>query len=182
MELAVYDVERVESDGFWLVLQGIDFFREDKQYPRQVGRVLLDGEAVYDIIYEQCCLKLQKEVRERRKYVYTTLTGFFGDLNCHRRIKNDTIHNALRSLKLVKIKTQGHHVRVPRHKEMRTIQRLKESHSKGPLTLSECVNPEEKVVVNLKYPKLTVTIGRQLPMHFKQKLIKLLRDNVDVFV
>ncbi|GKD99696.1 hypothetical protein Tco_1387680 [Tanacetum coccineum] len=48
-------------------------------YGRQVGRVLLDGGAAYDIIYEHCFLKLWKEVRERRKDVYTTLSGFSGE-------------------------------------------------------------------------------------------------------
>ncbi|GKD39504.1 hypothetical protein Tco_1259711 [Tanacetum coccineum] len=45
---------------------------------RQVGRVLLDGGPACDIIYEHCFLKFQKEIREKRKDVYTTLSGFFG--------------------------------------------------------------------------------------------------------
>ncbi|GJS46927.1 hypothetical protein Tco_0597048 [Tanacetum coccineum] len=48
-------------------------------YGRQVGRVLLDGGAACDIIYEHCFLKLIKEVRERRKDVYTTLSGLSGE-------------------------------------------------------------------------------------------------------
>ncbi|GKC56037.1 reverse transcriptase domain-containing protein [Tanacetum coccineum] len=48
-------------------------------YRRQVGRVLLDGGAACDIIYEHCFLKLRNEVRERRKDIYTTLSGFFGE-------------------------------------------------------------------------------------------------------
>ncbi|GKB74488.1 hypothetical protein Tco_0935900, partial [Tanacetum coccineum] len=35
-----------------------------------------DGGAACDIIYEHCFLKLWKEIRERRKDVYTTLSGF----------------------------------------------------------------------------------------------------------
>ncbi|GJW54172.1 hypothetical protein Tco_0098257 [Tanacetum coccineum] len=48
-------------------------------YRRKVGRVLLDGGAFCDIIYEHYFLKLRKEVRERRKDIYTTLSGFFGE-------------------------------------------------------------------------------------------------------
>ncbi|GKF53638.1 hypothetical protein Tco_0160548 [Tanacetum coccineum] len=61
------------------------------------------------------------------------------------------------------------------------MKRLKESLPEGPLVVSECVNPKEKVIVNPKSLDQTVTIKRQLPRYFKQKLIKLLRDNVDVF-
>nr|GFC35770.1 reverse transcriptase domain-containing protein [Tanacetum cinerariifolium] len=46
---------------------------------RQVGRVMLEGGAACDIIYENCFLKLRNEVRERKKDVYTTLFGFFGE-------------------------------------------------------------------------------------------------------
>ncbi|GJY37124.1 hypothetical protein Tco_0422502 [Tanacetum coccineum] len=48
-------------------------------YEWQVERVLLDGGASCDIIYDHCFLKHQKEVREMRKDVYTTLSGFFGE-------------------------------------------------------------------------------------------------------
>ncbi|GKC56036.1 hypothetical protein Tco_1083634, partial [Tanacetum coccineum] len=47
--------------------------------------------------------------------------------------------------------------------------------------VSECVTLEEKVMVNQKHPEQTVTVGRQLPTWFKQKLVKLLRDFVDIF-
>nr|GEW50879.1 retrotransposon protein, putative, Ty3-gypsy subclass [Tanacetum cinerariifolium] len=46
---------------------------------RQVGRVLLDRGAACDVIYEHCFLKLQKEIRERKREVYTTLFGFTGE-------------------------------------------------------------------------------------------------------
>nr|GEU86392.1 hypothetical protein [Tanacetum cinerariifolium] len=45
-------------------------------YKRQVGRVLLDGRAACDIIYEHCFLNLEKEISERKRDVYTTLFGF----------------------------------------------------------------------------------------------------------
>ncbi|GKA52729.1 hypothetical protein Tco_0746044 [Tanacetum coccineum] len=46
-------------------------------FPMILGRVLLDGGAACDIMYEHCFLKLQKEVKERRKDMYTTLSGFY---------------------------------------------------------------------------------------------------------
>nr|GEW61657.1 hypothetical protein [Tanacetum cinerariifolium] len=44
-----------------------------------------------------------------------------------------------------------------------------------------CTTTEEKVVVNNKYSKQTVTIKKQLREHFKGKLRDLLRANADVF-
>ncbi|GJU23459.1 hypothetical protein Tco_1156801 [Tanacetum coccineum] len=49
-----------------------------------------------------------------------------------------------------------------------------------PIEVSECFNPEEKIIINPKYPEQTVTIGRQLPTKSKQRLINLLKDNANV--
>ncbi|GJR79270.1 hypothetical protein Tco_0150055 [Tanacetum coccineum] len=55
---------------------------------KEPPRIMSMGEMIFpqyetglpcDIIYEQCFLKLWKEVRERRKDAYTTLSGFFGE-------------------------------------------------------------------------------------------------------
>ncbi|GKF18689.1 hypothetical protein Tco_0063607 [Tanacetum coccineum] len=61
------------------------------------------------------------------------------------------------------------------------VKRLKETPSEAPLQVSECFNTEEKIIINSRYPEQTVTIGRQLPTKAKQELIKLLKDNADVF-
>ncbi|GKC72302.1 hypothetical protein Tco_1118185 [Tanacetum coccineum] len=61
------------------------------------------------------------------------------------------------------------------------VKRLKETSPESPVVVTECVSPEEKVMVNPKSPEEIVTIGRQLRTQFKQKLIKLLRENVNVF-
>nr|GFC97212.1 reverse transcriptase domain-containing protein [Tanacetum cinerariifolium] len=44
-----------------------------------------------------------------------------------------------------------------------------------------CVNAEEKIIVNDKYPDQTMTIRKQLPDHFKKELQNLLKSNADVF-
>ncbi|GJW23823.1 reverse transcriptase domain-containing protein [Tanacetum coccineum] len=44
-----------------------------------------------------------------------------------------------------------------------------------------CINAEEKIIVNDKYPDQMVTIGKQLPEHFKKELQNLLRSNANVF-
>ncbi|GJR09899.1 hypothetical protein Tco_0792551 [Tanacetum coccineum] len=44
-----------------------------------------------------------------------------------------------------------------------------------------CVNAEEKIIVNDKYPDQTVTIRKQLPDHFKKELQNLQKLNAYVF-
>ncbi|GJT80981.1 hypothetical protein Tco_1055323 [Tanacetum coccineum] len=44
-----------------------------------------------------------------------------------------------------------------------------------------CVGVEERVIVNDRYPKQTVVIGKQLPTCYKKKLQDLLRSNADIF-
>ncbi|GKC32016.1 hypothetical protein Tco_1039310 [Tanacetum coccineum] len=44
-----------------------------------------------------------------------------------------------------------------------------------------CVNSEEKIIINDKYPDQTVTIEKQLPEHFKKELQNLLKLKADVF-
>ncbi|GKB39290.1 hypothetical protein Tco_0884232 [Tanacetum coccineum] len=44
-----------------------------------------------------------------------------------------------------------------------------------------CVNAEENIIVNDKYPDQTVTIEKQLPEHFEKELQNILKSNADVF-
>ncbi|GJT74299.1 reverse transcriptase domain-containing protein [Tanacetum coccineum] len=46
---------------------------------RHVWKVLLDGGAACDIIYEHCFIKLRKETRERMRDIYKTLSGLSGE-------------------------------------------------------------------------------------------------------
>ncbi|GKB89569.1 hypothetical protein Tco_0961841, partial [Tanacetum coccineum] len=66
-------------------------------------------------------------------------------------------------------------------KRCEQVKRLKETPPESPLVVFECVSPEERVIVSPKSPEQTVTIRSKLPTQCKQKLIKMLRDNVDMF-
>ncbi|GJX02786.1 hypothetical protein Tco_0188702 [Tanacetum coccineum] len=61
------------------------------------------------------------------------------------------------------------------------FKRVKGSLLEVPLEISECANPAEKIIINQKYPEYAITIGSQLPLHFKKELVKILRDNADIF-
>ncbi|GKC08027.1 hypothetical protein Tco_0999637 [Tanacetum coccineum] len=57
----------------------------------------------------------------------------------------------------------------------------KERKGKGFKYPTRCVDVEERIVVNDKYPKQTVVIRRQLQTIFKKKLRDLLISNADIF-
>ncbi|GKE89292.1 hypothetical protein Tco_1566767 [Tanacetum coccineum] len=59
--------------------------------------------------------------------------------------------------------------------------RARKIHATNKEWILSCINAEEKIIVNDKYPYQTVTIGRQLPNHFKKELQNLLKSNTDVF-
>ncbi|GKB22333.1 hypothetical protein Tco_0856256 [Tanacetum coccineum] len=61
---------------------------------------------------------------------------------------------------------------------MKKVRETPPANEKG---VFSCTTTEKKVVVNNKYPEQTVTIGKQLPEHFKGRLRDLLRANADVF-
>ncbi|GKC30029.1 hypothetical protein Tco_1037323 [Tanacetum coccineum] len=131
---------------------------------------------------------LRKEVWESRKDTYTTLLGFSGEqvnslgeisLQITLGMIPSTMHFAVLYPSEI-----GPKFIMSEYQDIRRceqIKRLKESFPEAPLMVSECVNLEEKVIVYQKYPEQTMTIGRQLTTQFKQELVKLLRDNADIF-
>ncbi|GJU69186.1 hypothetical protein Tco_1255445 [Tanacetum coccineum] len=61
------------------------------------------------------------------------------------------------------------------------VKKVRETSSTNTEGVLSCTNAEEKIIVNSKYLEQTVTIGKQLPEHFKERLQNLLRTNADVF-
>ncbi|GJS95539.1 hypothetical protein Tco_0802507 [Tanacetum coccineum] len=62
--------------------------------------------------------------------------------------------------------------------EVKKVRKTPPASEKG---VFSCTTAEEKVIINNKYPEQTVTIGKQLPEHFKRRLRDLLKANADVF-
>ncbi|GJS97430.1 reverse transcriptase domain-containing protein [Tanacetum coccineum] len=61
------------------------------------------------------------------------------------------------------------------------VKKIKETSLTNTEGVLSCTDAEEKIIVNSKYPEQTITIKKQLPEHFKERLWNLLRTNVDVF-
>ncbi|GKF63439.1 hypothetical protein Tco_0186887, partial [Tanacetum coccineum] len=59
--------------------------------------------------------------------------------------------------------------------------KLREVSLKDIKGIPSCTDAKERIIINRKYPKQTVVIGKQLPANFKERLQDLLRSNADVF-
>ncbi|GJR72934.1 hypothetical protein Tco_0085299 [Tanacetum coccineum] len=99
----------------------------------------------------------------------------------NRRIRDDPHHDALNSSVSVRSQTKGHYVRIPRRKKMRVSINAEANPLEAPLQVFKCFNPEEKNHNQLKIPKANGDHRRQLPTKAKQELVKLLKDNVNIF-
>ncbi|GJS17711.1 reverse transcriptase domain-containing protein [Tanacetum coccineum] len=111
-------------------------------------------------------------------------------------VRSDSPHNmmlgrtAMQRMGIV-VSTIHGAIKFHTEKEIRTVLSTYEANEgtkrakKIPATSKErvlsCVNAEEKIIVNDKYPDQMVTIGKQLPDHFKKELQNLLKSNADVF-
>ncbi|GJT59613.1 hypothetical protein Tco_1003146 [Tanacetum coccineum] len=62
------------------------------------------------------------------------------------------------------------------------VKKIRETSPANTEGVLSCTDAEEKIIVNSKYPEQTVTIEKQLPKHFKERLRNLLRTYADVFM
>ncbi|GJT98771.1 hypothetical protein Tco_1094289 [Tanacetum coccineum] len=51
------------------------------------------------------------------------------------------------------------------------VKKVRETSPANTEGVLSCTNTEEKTIVTSKYPEQTITIGKQLPEHFKQRII-----------
>ncbi|GJT12409.1 reverse transcriptase domain-containing protein [Tanacetum coccineum] len=122
-----------------------------KIFGRKVGRVYMDSGSSCEIIYEHCFEKLNPTIKATKVDLKTPLVGFSGERSWS---IDETDEGTKRARKILATNEEG---------------------------VLSCVNAEEKIIVNDKYPDQTVTIGKQLPKHFKKELQNLLKSNADVF-
>ncbi|GJU70452.1 hypothetical protein Tco_1256711 [Tanacetum coccineum] len=137
---------------------------EAKIFRRKVGRVYMDSGSSCEIIYKHCFEKLNPTIKATKVDLKTPLVGFSGE-------RSWSIGEVLKNSDA----KDGNHKTDEAAKRARKILATNEE---GVLI---CLNAEEKIIVNDKYPDQMVTIGKQLPEHFKKELQNLLKSNADVF-
>ncbi|GKE85007.1 hypothetical protein Tco_1558749, partial [Tanacetum coccineum] len=164
---------------------------EAKKFRRKVGRVYMDSKSSCEIIYEHCFEKLNPTIKATKVDLKTPLVGFSGE-----RSWSDSLHNMLlgRTVKHrmgIVVSTIHGAIKFHTKKGIKTVLSADETdegakRAKKILATNEegvlsCVNAEEKIIINRKYPDQTMTIEKQLPEHFKKELQNLLKSNADVF-
>ncbi|GKC93076.1 hypothetical protein Tco_1158518, partial [Tanacetum coccineum] len=158
---------------------------------RQVNRVYMDNESSCEVIYEHCFLKLMPSIKSLRVDLKIPLCGFsgeqswsLGELPLEITI-GDSLFIRIDILNFVIMRSNSPHNLLLGWTTMQrmgiivsTIYEASQEATKGILS---CADTEERIVINKKYPKQTIFIGKQLPTSFKKRLWDLLKANVDVF-
>ncbi|GJR06848.1 hypothetical protein Tco_0529832 [Tanacetum coccineum] len=160
-------------------------------YERHVGRVLLEGGAVCDIIYKHFFLNPRKEIREKMRDVYTTLSGFsdkqvnpLGEISLLVNV-GEALHHMSDQITFLIVYSDSPnnmlfgrtaiaglgmipstmHFAVPYQSEARP----------------RAIMSEYQDIRRYELVKRLKETPLEAPLHAKQELIKLLKNNVDVF-
>ncbi|GJV69367.1 hypothetical protein Tco_1484876 [Tanacetum coccineum] len=146
----------------------------------------MDSGSSCKVIYEHCFLKLKPSIQASKVDLQVPLVGFLGEKSWAIRevLLEITIGNC--SLYMSEISTSvivGIRTVFSTHESGKTegVKKVRETFPTNTEVVLSCIDSEEKIIVNNKYPEQTVTIGKQLPEHFKEGLRNLLRTNTDVF-
>ncbi|GJZ04837.1 reverse transcriptase domain-containing protein [Tanacetum coccineum] len=174
-----------------------------KIFRREVGRVHRDSGSSCEDIYEHCFLKLKPSIQASKVDLKVPLVGFsrekswairevlleitIGETPLSRRTSMQkmgmvvsTIYEAIKFHTTQGIGNMFSTYESDKIKEgVKKIRETSPANTEGVLRYTDA---KEKIVVNSKYPEQTVTIGKQLPEHFKKMLRNLLRTNANVFV
>ncbi|PWA78384.1 reverse transcriptase domain-containing protein [Artemisia annua] len=165
---------------------------------REVSRAYMDCGSSCEIIYEHYFLKHRPSIRSKRVDSKIPLVGFSGEHswplgevplevtigegreNSHAEmgIVVSTIHAAIKFQTAYGIGTV---LSSYKRKTQDTGKKIKGSPQDPPKVILSCGDAEERIIINELYPEQMMVIGKQLPIAFKAKLEKLLRDNKDVF-
>nr|GEX41014.1 retrotransposon protein, putative, Ty3-gypsy subclass [Tanacetum cinerariifolium]GEY07450.1 retrotransposon protein, putative, Ty3-gypsy subclass [Tanacetum cinerariifolium] len=155
---------------------------EAKIFRRKVGRVYMDSGSSCEIIYEHCFEKLNSTIKATKVDLKTPLVGFSRERSWSNGevLLEITIGYAplsrTETLNFIIVRSNSlHNMLLGRTAMQRKILATNEER------ILSCVNAEEKIIVNDQYPDQMVTIGKQLPEHFKKELHNLLKSNADIF-
>ncbi|GJU52938.1 hypothetical protein Tco_1226652 [Tanacetum coccineum] len=154
---------------------------------RQVNRVYIDSGSSCGVICEHCFLKLKPSIRALRVGSKVLIISFSeSTLGLSKRtakqkigIVVSTIHKAIkfhtpRGIGTIFLAYEPNKIEEGQKKFKEACLEI----MKGVLS---CVEAEERIVVNDKYPDQTIVIEKQLPSSFKKKLRDLFRSNINVF-
>ncbi|GJY42416.1 hypothetical protein Tco_0429686 [Tanacetum coccineum] len=127
---------------------------------RQVNRAYMDSGSSCEVVYEHCFLILKPSIRALSVDFKIPLIGFS-------REHPWPLREFPQSMNPTKLKKDK--------------KKVKETLLKVTKDVLNCVDAEERIIVNDRYPKRSVVIEKQLPTSFKKRLQYLMRSNMNVF-
>ncbi|GJT13293.1 hypothetical protein Tco_0860335 [Tanacetum coccineum] len=169
-------VIEAEAEGYW------------------VRRVFVDQGAAIQVMFEHCFDNLSPAIKAQLTPTQTELVGFSGEVSSpyniilgrtwmrELRVVSFTIYVMVKFLTSRGVATliaqtapiyecRWLEKRTGKHDEKIKVKELKEVEE----------SREEKVLVNPTFPEQTITIGTQLSAECRERLINLLKNNMDVF-
>ncbi|GJW48199.1 hypothetical protein Tco_0079845, partial [Tanacetum coccineum] len=168
---------------------------KSKIFRREVNRVHMDRGSSCEVIYEHRFMKLKSSIRASKVYSKVPLIRFLGEKSWSvGKIPLEiTIGDApltrKETLNFVIVKSDSPYNMLLGRTAMQkmgivvsTIHGAIKFHTTKRIGTVFSTHESDKVKEGMKkYPEQTITIGKQLPEHFKGRLRDLLRANVDVF-
>ncbi|GJV15982.1 hypothetical protein Tco_1361305 [Tanacetum coccineum] len=140
-----------------------------KIFGREVGRIHMESDSSCEVIYRHCFLKLKPYIQASKVDSQVSLVGF------SREKKDNNAENGDGSLHDPRGRQIPHHPRnrncVLNPDKIEGVKKVRETSPTNTEGVLSCTDAEEKIIVNNKYPEQTVTIGKQLPEHFKERTI-----------
>ncbi|GKD59724.1 hypothetical protein Tco_1297233 [Tanacetum coccineum] len=133
-----------------------------KIFEREVGRIHMDSDSSCEVIYGHCFLKLKPYIQASKvdSQVLTVMQKI-----------GMVVSMIYEAVKLHT--TQGIRTVFSTHEsdKIEGVKKVRETSSSNTKGVLSCTDAKEKIIVNSKYPEQTITIGKQLPEHFKERII-----------
>ncbi|GJT35452.1 hypothetical protein Tco_0925871 [Tanacetum coccineum] len=152
-----------------------------------VNRVYMESGSSREVIYEHFFLKLKPSIKASKVDSKVPLVGFsgehswpIGEVPLEIRIGDDP-SSRTETLNFVIVRSNSPHNLLLGRTTMQKMGIVKEASPTDVKGILSYTNVEERVIVNNKYPKQTIIIGKQLLEKFKERLRDLLKSNADVF-
>ncbi|GKB71539.1 hypothetical protein Tco_0932951, partial [Tanacetum coccineum] len=132
-----------------------------KIFEREVGRVYMDSRSSCEVIYAHYFLKLKPSIQASKMDSQVPLVGVSWEKSW--AIGEVLLEITIGNAPLTRSETLNFVV-------IKGIKKVRETSLSNTEGVLSCANAEEKIIVNNKYPEQIVTIRKQLPEHFKERL------------
>ncbi|GKB21647.1 reverse transcriptase domain-containing protein [Tanacetum coccineum] len=148
-----------------------------KIFGREVGRVHIDSSSSCEVIYEHHFLKLKPSIQASKVDSQVPLVRFsrekswaIGEVLLEITIGNAPLTRS-ETLNFIIVRSNSPYSTLLGRTTMQKMRmKVRETSPENTEGVLSCTDAEEKIIVNIKYPKQTVTIGKKLLERLKERL------------